>query len=304
MFHHNYKSSNPETQTPTHSSDNKPSTSQYYFTSSNKQHYTMISFTKTTLLSLAVLLLLQVFSVEARTPCHICGAAGNQAMKFPNVVLSNVGRTCTDISMEVAVDVNIAPGSQKCTAKQNQWKGRCCSGTRPAGSNRPTGLPAQNIPSTSYVGPHPVCNLCRDGDYPFATSMVINFLYIGEGSCAQYYKYGREGRIQAHMCDPVKYFAYEPCGCGNNNPYFNKNHPLNQQAQQAPSTNNGSSNNNNNNNNKPQQQRVPQYTDNKDSLSLRGNGYGGSATGGGNRKRALKGSAPVAEEGAVAVIDV
>lgn len=75
-------------------------------------------------------------------------------------------------------------------------------------------------PEVEHVGPNPPCDLCRDGDYPYETSMVLNFLYLGAGSCAQYYEYGLAGKIPQHMCDTVQYFAYEPCGCGEFNPCF------------------------------------------------------------------------------------
>lgn len=54
--------------------------------------------------------------------------------------------------------------------------------------------------------------------------MVINMLYIGSGSCVQFYEIGQDGLIEPHMCDPIQFFAYEPCGCGE----FNTN------IQQAP----------------------------------------------------------------------
>jgi hypothetical protein len=83
--------------------------------------------------------------------------------------------------------------------------------------DRPNPCERYIFPAVRHVGPHPGFNICRDGDYPSETSMVINFLYIGEGSCAQYYRYAKEGRIQRHMSDPVKFFAHEPCGCGEYN---------------------------------------------------------------------------------------
>lgn len=159
---------------------------------------------------------------DAVTPCHICGDRGNEAMKFPNVILDGVGKTCVEITMDVALKVPINSG--QCQQEQNKWGGTCCSGKRPNGSDSPQGLPPQIIPDVRYVGPHPVCNVCRDGDYPSDPSMVMNFLYIGVASCAQYYKYGREGRIAPYMCQPVQFFSYEPCGCGEFSPYFNNNH--------------------------------------------------------------------------------
>jgi len=250
------------------------------------------------ILSFAFLLLVQLSmnnAVTAQSTCHICGTRGNQDIQFPDVVLQGVGKTCPAIALEVASSIKDDPDPDACASKQKEWSALCCSGTRPNGSDRPQGLPPQNIPSVQYVGPDPVCNLCRDGDYPYDTSMVINFLYIGEATCAQYYQYAKEGRIQKHMCDTVKFFAYEPCGCGEFNPYFNPNHPLAQTAQQAPQQNN-----NNGGNSSPSTsgqtmgsmnvQRTPDADDGKSDAKMGGEGRGGSAGGG---RRFLKGS-PVA----------
>jgi hypothetical protein len=190
-----------------------------------KNHISSTNF-KGMFLCLTLIVVLQLSGLaEAKVPCHICGEEGNHAISFPHVILEGVGQTCTQISVDVAVNVPI--DSKDCKKKQNEWGDKCCSGERPDGSDPPTGLPQQDIPTVRFVGPHPVCNVCRDGDYPYEESMVINFLYIGSSSCAQYYVYGREGRIEKHMCDPVKYFSYEPCGCGEFNPYFNPDHPAN-----------------------------------------------------------------------------
>lgn len=170
-----------------------------------------------------LLLLFQTTPVVSVTPCHICGAVGNEGLKFPNVIIDDVGKTCADIAITVAISV--LPATGECSAMQTKWS-LCCNGVKPQGRDVDNILPKQIIPVVRHIGPHPVCNLCRDKDYPFATSMVINFLYIGVGSCAQYWKYGMEGRIQSHMCDVVKHFAHEPCGCGVFNPYFNTNHSL------------------------------------------------------------------------------
>lgn len=167
-----------------------------------------------------LLLLASLAFASARQVCHICGPAGNNALKYPDIVLSGVAKSCIQIAMEVALAT--PPETARCRREQKTWYEPCCSGNRPEGHEE-SKLPPQNVPVVKYTGPHPVCHVCRDGDYPFNTGMVINFLYIGEGSCAQYYKYGREGRIARRYCAAVQYFSYEPCGCGEFNPYFNLN---------------------------------------------------------------------------------
>jgi hypothetical protein len=48
--------------------------------------------------------------------------------------------------------------------------------------------------------------------------MVLNMLYLGVGSCRQYYEYGRKGEIVPHLCQALQFFSYEPCGCGVGDP--------------------------------------------------------------------------------------
>jgi hypothetical protein len=239
--------------------------------------------------SLGLLLVHQLPScpVSADPVCHICGDYGNSAMEFPYIVLKDAQRSCNDIAVDIAV--NAKPNSNQCKVAQKRWHDSCCSGKRPEGSEPSGNLPPQNVPDVTYYGPHPVCNLCRDGDYPFAVSMVVNFLYIGEGSCAQYYKYGKEGRIQRHLCDPVQYFSYEPCGCGEFNPYFNPNHPLNEKAtgqQQQPELDHDAQQG------PIAQRRKPDFREEgKNALKIsNGRGGFGGRYHAGRRKRTLKGS--------------
>ena len=240
------------------------------------------------LLSITLLLSYLASVAEAIEPCHICGGEGNKAIKFPHVILDGVGKTCTQISLEVALNVPI--DSNDCDNMMEEWGGECCSGKRPSGRDPPTGLPPQDIPTVRYVGPHPVCKVCRDGDYPYEESMVINFLYIGSSSCAQYYVYGLEGRIEPHMCDPVQFFSYEPCGCGEFNPYFNPNHPANKAP---PSNGGGDSSGGGSGGDGEKKTRQTPNLDGKEDAKM---SYGRGGTGGGNggmrqrNRRGLKGT--------------
>jgi hypothetical protein len=122
-------------------------------------------------------------------------------MRFP---LGEVhGTTCA----EAAVSASSGAG-QLCLASQRKYRS-CCDGTV-LSVRRPVGPVA---PVVVYKGPHPLCHLCISGEYPRRTSMVINVLYIGAGSCKQYYMAGREGKIVPKLCDPLRYFAQDPCGC-------------------------------------------------------------------------------------------
>lgn len=152
------------------------------------------------------------------TPCHICGTKGNGAIKFPHVVLQNVGKTCTQIALSTAL--NVEDKTPECTQRQKEWNSRCCDPNKCPAGTTPSGLKPQQVPKVDYKGPYEPCDVCRDGDYPYKTSMVINLLYTGVGSCAQYYIYGKEGKIMTHLCSALQYYAYEPCGCGKFNPHF------------------------------------------------------------------------------------
>lgn len=57
-----------------------------------------------------------------------------------------------------------------------------------------------------------VCDVCK-GLNVTKPYMVINMLYLGVISCKNLYKAGMNGQIPRHLCDPLQYFAFEPCGC-------------------------------------------------------------------------------------------
>lgn len=63
------------------------------------------------------------------------------------------------------------------------------------------------MPSTNNL-----CDICVDGRVPRLNN-VMNFLYMGPGSCMQYWIAGRRGQIPAHMCDVVKFLSRTTCGC-------------------------------------------------------------------------------------------
>lgn len=139
-------------------------------------------------------------------PCHICGDTGNNALHYPNTLIGTSGKTCTDVLFE---NIKITDTS-KCKISQQKWN-ICCNGKPPGTSTRPP--KREEIPVVNWTGPYKRCDVCRGGEYPSRVSMVLNFLYIGLGSCKQYYIKGREGKIPNHLCSAVQYYAWDPCGC-------------------------------------------------------------------------------------------
>lgn len=161
-------------------------------------------------------IILLIKTATAKRLCHICGKEGNKDITFPTLVLSGIGKTCSQLAVEVAI--RNTHNSTKCKSETEKYQKRCCR-LKKEPPGHPAIVEAPTLPVTRYVGPHKECSICRDGDYPFKTSMVVNMLYMGAASCKQYYKYGKEGRIPRHLCSAVHYFFYEPCGCGKYNPF-------------------------------------------------------------------------------------
>jgi hypothetical protein len=139
--------------------------------------------------------------------CHICGQAGNSAMKYPNTLIGLSGKTCSEVLFETVKITDVS----KCKTQQQKWS-MCCNGKPPGSSTKPP--KQEDIPNVVWTGPNKRCDVCRGGSYPSKVSMVLNFLYMGLGSCKQYYIKGREGKIPDHLCSVVQYYAWDPCGCG------------------------------------------------------------------------------------------
>ena len=176
--------------------------------------------------SILLLIVARTPTVAAQNLCNLC--ADGDPVAWPMAVLKNDGTTCSKMAADIA---GYDPWSDKCQELVYFWRKSCCEAT-----SRPKDVPITPTPapviSGVESGPNPICNLCRDGDFPGNTAMVINMLYIGAGDCEQFYNYGLQGQIPAHLCDPLQYFAYEPCGCGEFNNPSNQSPP-------APAPSNG-----------------------------------------------------------------
>lgn len=151
--------------------------------------------------------------------CHICGHRGNKSLLWPHVKPLGKTKTCAEQAMLVA---KYETTDEQCIPFQKEWKPLCCTTKRPDGQDTSLIPVHQEVPVVKYIGPYKPCHICRDGDYPATTTMVLEFLHIGTGSCKQYYVKGLAGEIQNHLCSVVQYYAYEPCGCGAHNPYLFK----------------------------------------------------------------------------------
>lgn len=136
--------------------------------------------------------------------CHICGSAGNSALNPHGVV---GGRSCATWVMTLYRQRN----ETICQSNRVKFKS-CCDGSNLKGA--PTNAPTrQPVMSVFKTGPNPVCHLCVGKAFPAKPNNIINLLYIGQGSCKEYYFGGLRGDIPPFLCDPLRYFASDPCGC-------------------------------------------------------------------------------------------
>lgn len=144
-------------------------------------------------------------------PCILCAHStddsGIGGLTHPLEFVDSKGKTCSQLMLEL---FKLDKGDQECLHWRNSSHQRCCHQVLlPPIQQDPPPPP----PQFTLTGPYSKCDLCIDGSYPSATSMVINMLYVGIGTCPQYYEMGQRGWIHDHLCQPLQYYANEPCGC-------------------------------------------------------------------------------------------
>lgn len=144
--------------------------------------------------------------------CSLCGHPGQEdlgvsGLLHPLEFVDSKGKMCAQLMVEL---FKLDDKEPKCIEWYNKSHERCCHVPLiPSIPQDPPPPPPQFV----VDGPYKVCDLCVGGGYPTITSMVINMLYIGPGSCPQYYEWGKKGWIQDRLCQALQHFAKEPCGC-------------------------------------------------------------------------------------------
>lgn len=152
--------------------------------------------------------MLSVAFAVADSLCMLC-VKGVEGIKWHFHKVDPTGTTCIQKAITMASDY--VPASRGCQAQIAAYREMCCGDSKPDEVVQiPTGPPSYSGPTGDYSK----CDICYNGDYPGNTAMVITMLYIGTGSCKQFYDAGQAGLIQDYMCQSLQYFAYEPCGCG------------------------------------------------------------------------------------------
>jgi hypothetical protein len=154
----------------------------------------------------ASFLLVPLLIALVQAQCRLC-VGGLGGLKNPNLKIDERGGTCATLSL---VLYSLEASSTECSSNIQKYRYDCCMNASPvdvAQVQRPRPV------YSGKRGPYKSCQLCYNGGYPRNTAMVINMLYIGPGSCAQYYLMAEGGFIPNHLCQTLQYFAFKPCGC-------------------------------------------------------------------------------------------
>lgn len=207
------------------------------------------------LLSLLVSAGLVENAEAAEVTCNLCGDGLEDVLRWPLYVVDPIGTTCAQLSIHIAF-------SAQCDEDRSRYQNACCGNTeQPAVAQTARVEPGSNIVNS---GPYKTCNICKNGNYP-TKATVINILYLAASTCTDYYDGGRRGQIPEYLCDPLQFFAFEPCGCddrgsGGRAPELDDPSPSDPAPNPAPSA---------------VQQRKPSPPDSRPKLSANRGGAGG-----------------------------
>lgn len=155
--------------------------------------------------SLMMYVVLWLLHLTAVASCSLCGDAGMDSLFHPNDFVDPYGKRCAQLAVELSRVMD--PGV--CIRWIKSSRVRCCTrGGHPPITQEPIAPQKYDVD-----GPYNRCPICVGGGAPSAVGMVINVLYMGPGTCNQYYEWGQRGWIKNHLCSAIQYFAREPCGC-------------------------------------------------------------------------------------------
>lgn len=146
-----------------------------------------------------------IVRIDAVEYCNLCGD-GRYPTRKDQILVD--GRKCALKFMDM-----LQLSSNECATEIGKHRECCCGSTDAACE------PPGEIPEVEYIGPignYPSCDICKGRGPPAETSMVINILYLQAGTCTDYYQLGLHGNFGPQHCDPLRLYAYEPCGCGRN----------------------------------------------------------------------------------------
>lgn len=155
--------------------------------------------------------------IDARGLCNLC-QDGLKSLNFPHAIIKSDGTRCKDMAMMMPIYLDTE--SIECQEHKEAWRQICCGDDEPPPVNITEIL--DKFPDPDDVintGPFAKCHLCNNQNYPGSDSMVIHLLYIGPGSCPQYWELGQKGQIPPHLCDPLQYYADDPCDCAHDHIY-------------------------------------------------------------------------------------
>ena len=158
------------------------------------------------LTGILLLLVPTLTKADSEDLCMLC-EHGIQEILWPITIIESDGTTCSTKALDMAV--NMKPNTEQCNKEIDEWRSECCGRTPPKAVDldlAPAGI-------VRKLGPNNRCGVCHNGDKP-SRNNVLSVLYIGAGSCKQFEMAGQQGLIPDYLCDPIQFFSYEPCGCG------------------------------------------------------------------------------------------
>jgi hypothetical protein len=131
--------------------------------------------------------------------------------------------TCVELDFKLltSLDGRSDYGHAVCSKEVEEWRDCCCQSSSVSGlSDEQCGfappLPiAEPIPHVNYPeGPHPHCDLCKNGHFPGNPYMMTAIAYVpGNPTCMDLYWMGRTGNVPGSICWPLQNFMEKPCGC-------------------------------------------------------------------------------------------
>lgn len=139
---------------------------------------------------------------KAMTKCNLC-VNGVNGLLHP--LLKVNGLTCAAHATNMA---SYKPQDAKCLRDISLYRGPCCTNSSPPQVSSPSSTSSTPLKD----GPYKICDVCTTGKVP-TVPMVLNMLYIGVGTCHQYWEYGQRGLIPNHLCSTLQHFAFDPCEC-------------------------------------------------------------------------------------------
>lgn len=134
-----------------------------------------------------------------------------------NMVVRANGDTCDAIALQMA---SMNPNRPVCQTYKDDFRSDCCDPNITPIPVVPPVVEPQVI--TMKFGKEEYCDICKSGDFPGRPETVTAILYMeGNPTCKELYFMGRSHNIPTRLCNPIRGYFQEPCGCDQYHPRWN-----------------------------------------------------------------------------------